>query len=191
MGILGAISTAVNFLNTFNIFNYAGSIGSYGPLTFQVSERKQLTPRDFSITYKGRSTKHQRLGTVDITEFQTRELRTATVPIKLIGTRTSIPGFMNTVQRIAENGEHYSLIIGGRSFGTYSLTSVGIKYVYTATNGHPAIAEADLNLEEYVPAINRVGAEISGILGTVAAVGTAIAEKNVGAIASLAGGRLW
>ena len=188
---MSVVGTAIDFLNNFNIFSFAGEIGSYGPITFTVSERKQLVAKDFSITHKGRTAKHARLGTVDITEFLTRELREASIPVKLIGTRISIPQFINNVQSIVENGQHFPLVIGGRNFGTFSLTSAPIKYIHTTAKGKPVVVEADLNLEEYVPTINRVGPEVSGILGTIMAVGSAIARNNSAAIDTLEGGRLW
>jgi phage protein U len=195
MGILNTISgIATNFLNNFPLFSFISGLGSYGPIVFRVSENGVLTPTDVSIDTKSRVKQHNRLSAVDITEYETRELKSVSLSIKLIYDLCDIDSTIQTLTRICENGEHYPLILARKKIGNHNfrLDSMSYKYGKTDKNGTPLVIEVSLNLQEYIETINRIGdEEITGIVGIITAKTPDIISNNLGIISTLAGGRLW
>lgn len=187
-------SAASSFLSGFSIFDYIGSVGSYGPIKFTVSSAKIVTPTSVTINRKSRVIKHTRLSNVDITEFSTRELKTVTIPIKLLAEYAPVLSTIAILERICERGEHYPLILGGKKIGknTFRLDSVSDTYNRTSTGGIPLISEISLSLEEYISEIDRYNTD--DIVDTTVS-GTAtnndINENNSSFIEQLTGGRLW
>ncbi|QNM15522.1 phage tail protein [Fusobacterium hominis] len=147
-----------DYLNSFPLYNYASSLGSFGTIVFRVAENNLLTPTQFSAQISSRNHKHSRIRALDITEFEIRNLRKVTLPIKLVREFCNLEKTLNTLIRMVENGEHYPLIIARKQFGENNFTIVSMEYNYSETDGYgqPLVLNVTLNLEEYVPRISRI-----------------------------------
>lgn len=185
---------AYDYLNNFPLYKYIGSIGSYGDVTFTVTENNVLTPEKYDVQIGNRLEKHDRLNAVDISEFKKRELIKVTIPLKLIYTLCNVKKAIKSLASASENGEHYPLIIGREQIGIHDfiLTNFNYSIIQTDGTGSPIIAICNLNLEEYIERIDRVG-EVS----TVEQKKTKLLDdktiKNINAeiISALDGERLW
>lgn len=185
---------AYDYLNNFPLYKYIGSIGSYGDVTFTVTENNVLTPEKYDVQIGNRLEKHDRLNAVDISEFKKRELIKVTIPLKLIYTLCNVKKSIKSLASASENGEHYPLIIGREQIGIHDfiLTNFNYSIIQTDGTGSPIIAICNLNLEEYIERIDRVG-EVS----TVEQKKTKLLDdktiKNINAeiISALDGERLW
>lgn len=185
---------AYDYLNNFPLYKYIGSIGSYGDVTFTVTENNVLTPEKYDVQIGNRLEKHDRLNAVDISEFKKRELIKVTIPLKLIYTLCNVKKAIKSLVSASENGEHYPLIIGREQIGIHDfiLTNFNYSIIQTDGTGSPIIAICNLNLEEYIERIDRVG-EVS----TVEQKKTKLLDdktiKNINAeiISALDGERLW
>lgn len=185
---------AYDYLNNFPLYKYIGSIGSYGDVTFTVTENNVLTPEKYDVQIGNRLEKHDRLNAVDISEFKKRELIKVTIPLKLIYTLCNVKRAIKSLASASENGEHYPLIIGREQIGIHDfiLTNFNYSVVQTDGTGSPIVAICNLNLEEYIERIDRVG-EVS----TVEQKKTKLLDdktiKNINAeiMSALDGERLW
>lgn len=185
---------AYDYLNNFPLYKYIGSIGSFGNVTFTVAEDNVLTPEKYDIQVGNRIEKHDRLNSVDISEFKKRELKKVTIPLKLIYTLCNVKKAIRSLISASENGEHYPLILGREQIGEHDfiLTNFTYSVVQTDGVGSPIIAICNLSLEEYIERIDRIG-DIS----TVEQKKTKLLDdkviKNINSeiISALDGGRLW
>ena len=163
-------------------------------MTFTVTENNVLTPEKYDVQIGNRLEKHDRLNAVDISEFKKRELIKVTIPLKLIYTLCNVKKAIKSLASASENGEHYPLIIGREQIGIHDfiLTNFNYSIIQTDGTGSPIIAICNLNLEEYIERIDRVG-EVS----TVEQKKTKLLDdktiKNINAeiISALDGERLW
>ena len=185
---------AYDYLNNFPLYKYIGSIGSYGDVTFTVTENNVLTPEKYDVQIGNRLEKHDRLNAVDISEFRKRELIKVTIPLKLIYTLCNVKRAIKSLASASENGEHYPLIIGREQIGIHDfiLTNFNYSVVQTDGTGSPIVAICNLNLEEYIERIDRVGK-----VSTVEQKKTKLLDdktiKNINAeiMSALDGERLW
>lgn len=185
---------AYDYLNNFPLYKYIGSIGSFGNVTFTVAEDNVLTPEKYDIQVGNRIEKHDRLNSVDISEFKKRELKKVTIPLKLIYTLCNVKKAIRSLISASENGEHYPLILGREQIGEHDfiLTNFTYSVVQTDGVGSPIVAICNLSLEEYIERIDRIG-DIS----TVEQKKTKLLDdkviKNINSeiISALDGGRLW
>lgn len=183
-----------DYLNNFPLYKYIGSIGSFGNVTFTVAEDNVLTPEKYDIQVGNRIEKHDRLNSVDISEFKKRELKKVTIPLKLIYTLCNVKKAIKSLISASENGEHYPLILGREQIGEHDfiLTNFTYSVVQADGVGSPIIAICNLSLEEYIERIDRIG-DIS----TVEQKKTKLLDdkvlKNINSeiISALDGGRLW
>lgn len=157
-----AVSTirdgARDYLNNFPLYDYISKLGSFGKVVFRVSENDLLTPSRVDVTLGNRSKKHTRIGAPDITEFETRQLKKVSLPIKLYSKLCNIKATIDELSKICEEGEHYPLILAGDKVGenNFRIDSFSYSYEKTSSSGIPLVVSITLSLEEYIPDIRRV-----------------------------------
>ena len=183
-----------DYLNNFPLYKYVGSIGSYGNVTFTVAENNVLTPEKYEVQTANRIDKHDRLNAVDISEFKKRELKKVTIPLKLIYTLCNIKKAIRILTKAVEEGEHYPLILGNEQIGEHNFCITNFNYSVTQSDGSgtPLVATCNLNLEEYIERIDRIGD-----IGKIEQKNTSTLDKkiiiniNSEIISELNGGKLW
>ena len=183
-----------DYLNNFPLYKYIGTIGSYGNVTFTVAENNVLTPEKYEVQIANRVNKHDRINAVDISEFKKRELKKITIPLKLVYSLCNIKKAIKNLTKAVEKGEHYPLIIGGQQLGEHNFCITNFNYSVTQSDGigTPLVAICNLNLEEYIERIDRIGN-----IGVIEQKNTSTLDKkvikkiNTAIISELNGGRLW
>lgn len=150
--------TSRDYLNNFPLYNYVSSLGSFGKIVFRVSQDNLLTPSQVGVTVAARHKKHSRIGAVDITEFETRQLKKISLPIKLYRDLCNINTTIRELTRICETGEHYPLILARKKIGDHNFSITNFTYSYSKSDsiGAPLIVDINLSLEEYIEKIDRV-----------------------------------
>ena len=159
IGMNGIVKdTTRDYLNNFPLYNYVSSLGSFGKVVFRVSQDNILTPTQVGITVSARHKKHSRIGAVDITEFETRQLKKITLPIKLYRDLCNIKSILRELTRICEEGEHYPLILARDKIGKHNFYIESFSYSYSKTDGigEPLVVDINLSLEEYIEKIDRI-----------------------------------
>lgn len=150
--------TARDYLNNFPLYDYISSLGSFGKIVFRVSQDNLLTPSQVGVTVSARHKKHSRIAAVDITEFETRQLKKITLPIKLYRDLCNINTTIRELTRICEEGEHYPLILARKKIGEHNFSITSFTYSYSKSDGigSPLVVDINLSLEEYIEKIDRV-----------------------------------
>lgn len=150
--------TARDYLNNFPLYDYISSLGSFGKIVFRVSQDNLLTPSQVGVTVSARYKKHSRIAAVDITEFETRQLKKITLPIKLYRDLCNINTTIRELTRICEEGEHYPLILARKKIGEHNFSITSFTYSYSKSDGigSPLVVDINLSLEEYIEKIDRV-----------------------------------
>lgn len=159
IGMNGIVKdTTRDYLNNFPLYNYVSSLGSFGKVVFRVSQDNILTPTQVGITVSARHKKHSRIGAVDITEFETRQLKKISLPIKLYRDLCNIKSTLRELTRICEEGEHYPLILARDKIGKHNFCIESFNYSYSKSDGigEPLVVDINLSLEEYIEKINRI-----------------------------------
>ncbi|WP_294660377.1 phage tail protein [uncultured Fusobacterium sp.] len=159
IGMNGIVKdTTRDYLNNFPLYNYVSSLGSFGKVVFRVSQDNILTPTQVGITVSARHKKHSRIGAVDITEFETRQLKKISLPIKLYRDLCNIKSTLRELTRICEEGEHYPLILARDKIGKHNFCIESFSYSYSKTDGigEPLVVDINLSLEEYIEKIDRI-----------------------------------
>lgn len=159
IGMNGIVKdTTRDYLNNFPLYNYVSSLGSFGKVVFRVSQDNILTPTQVGITISARHKKHSRIGAVDITEFETRQLKKISLPIKLYRDLCNIKSTLRELTRICEEGEHYPLILARDKIGKHNFCIESFSYSYSKTDGigEPLVVDINLSLEEYIEKIDRI-----------------------------------
>lgn len=158
-GVRNAVKDiARDYLNNFPLYNYVSSLGSFGKIVFRVSQDNLLTPTQIGATISSRCKKHSRIGAVDITEFETRQLKKISLPIKLYRDLCNVKSTLRELTKICETGEHYPLILARRKIGEHNFYIESFTYSYSQTDGigNPLVVDVNLSLEEYIEKIDRI-----------------------------------
>lgn len=150
--------TVRDYLNDFDIYNNISSLGSFGKVVFRVSDRNILTPSSVSATIGARIKRHTRIADVDISEFETRNLKQISLPIKLVSELCNIKDTIKELTKICENGENYPLILAKEQIGENNFCLTNFTYNYSQTDGigNPLVAELNLTLEEYIERLTLI-----------------------------------
>lgn len=195
LGLNNAVKDiARDYLNNFPLYNYITSLGSFGKIVFRVSQDNLLTPSQVSTTISARYKKHSRIGAVDITEYETRQLKKISLPIKLYSDLCNINSTIREMTRMCEAGEHYPLILAKKKIGEHNFYIENFSYSYSKTDGigNPLVVDVNLSLEEYIEKIDRVDLlEITEEERTSTLKETEIADSNKTVIEDLQKERLW
>lgn len=183
-----------NYLNNFPLYKYVGSIGSFGDVTFTVTENNIITPEKYEVQVGNKIEKYDRLNDVDISEFKKRELKKITIPLKLIYSLCNVRKAIKSLIKATENGENYPLILGKEQIGEHNfiLTNFNYSVIQTDGAGTPIVVTCNLSLEEYIERIDRIG-KISQLeqKNTILLDDKTIKNINSKLISKLDGGRLW
>lgn len=195
IGMNGIVKdTTRDYLNNFPLYNYVSSLGSFGKVVFRVSQDNILTPTQVGIIVSARHKKHSRIGAVDITEFETRQLKKISLPIKLYRDLCNIKSTLRELTRICEEGEHYPLILARDKIGKHNFCIESFSYSYSKTDGigEPLVVDINLSLEEYIEKIDRISQiEITEEERNSTFKEKVIYNTNKIVIAELQKGRLW
>ncbi|WP_319403139.1 phage tail protein [uncultured Anaeromusa sp.] len=127
------------------------SIGTFGELTFEVSDSKVRTIDEFKRKTAAKFEEHAILGLKPKLEFIApglAEISFQVVFSALLGTSPlkEIEQLKETMQK----GEYQSLVIGGKVLGDFVIESMAESWKHIDNKGNLLHAAVDLSLKEYV-----------------------------------------
>lgn len=182
-----------DYLDDFDYLAKMGSIGTYGDIIFKISSIDLISPESYDVAISSKVKKHQIINNPDITEFQGRNLRKISLPIKLVGTLTNINKSISTLTNYTEEGIDKPFIFGGEKIGDNNYRIENFNYTVAKTDvfGAPLVVNANLSLEEYIDEIVPKKEKEIQKKGVNSLQKDVITSLNKVAINNLKGGRLW
>lgn len=130
-------------------------IGSFGKVSFEVSDKKVLSlNQELSRTRTAKLAEHNPIYGIGMLRFQGRELIEATFSMTLVSTlNKDIQSDIKKLIGMFELGEYNPLIFGGQVFGEFPfiISSIGEKNsFYNKSTGTFDVVELDISVKEYV-----------------------------------------
>jgi hypothetical protein len=125
------------------------NIGSFGPVGFEVSGREIFTLSDLTRKREAGFAEHKVVNGKSRLQFLGIGLWEVTVRIKLSRNWTDPEQRIGRIETVHASGEHHPLIVGGRNFGRFVLTTYGESVKTFGRGGEIETAELDLTLREY------------------------------------------
>lgn len=128
-------------------------IGNFGAfLTFETSDRRILTPKDFKQNVSATWAEHKRPGDKPAFEFICPNARKITFTIELNAEHGVRPrAEMEFMETVIEQGAIAPLVIGGRRVSPYNwrMTSMSEAWDKVYNGGQLSFARMDITMEEY------------------------------------------
>lgn len=119
-------------------------VGTFGPLTFEVSGDHVLTLANVKRDIKARYQEHQVLGAKPRLEFLAPELQVFTFTVTFSAKYVDIKGQLAALKTFVEEGSYDRLIIGGTNYGHHVITDQSEEWRNIMTAG------VSLTLKEYI-----------------------------------------
>lgn len=128
-------------------------IGTFGPITFVVSEKEVRTFQELTRRESARWAKHEIVGKRTKSEFLGPDNGSISFKIKFdvmygLNPRKEL----NTLIAIIQTGEVHKLILGGKAMGAYKyyISDMTQNWENVDNEGRLLVASVTVNLEEYV-----------------------------------------
>lgn len=151
------------------------SIGTFGPLTFETSEKKIRTFESFKRKSAAKFGDHEIIGLKAKTEFIAPSLDDISFQVVFSAYLGLSPlKEIDQLREIVQKGEYHPLIIGGKTLGNFVIDSVSEAWKNVDNQGNLIHAAADISMKEYVESGNK-----SGVSTAVSAAATAAKATNL------------
>ncbi len=128
-------------------------VGLFGDIRFRVSDSRVLTFRNFKKEISADWNSMERIGQKPLLEFGGPKLQTISFEITLDASLGVTPKIMlGRLERMAEGGEAYDLVIGKKRIGSYPwvITKCSQAWNVILRKGEIYRATVTLSLQEYV-----------------------------------------
>lgn len=129
------------------------AVGALGDIVFETHDKKILTMSNLSVTVGSVWAVHNNIGGKQKTEYMGPELRKASFTMILSAELGINPRkMMQRLEQMAEGGEAYPLIIGGKPVGDnpWRVVSLSEEWKTVLNRGELISATTTVSLEEYV-----------------------------------------
>ena len=155
------------------------SIGTFGPLTFETSEKRIRTFDAFKRKTQSKWEDHNIIGLKAKTEFIAPGLDEISFQVVFSAYLGISPvKEIDSLREIDQKGEYHPLIIGGKTLGKFVITSVAEAWNRVDNQGNLLTAAVDLNLKEYIESSSKAGGVTTTVsAATTAAKATSLASK--------------
>ena len=129
-------------------------IGSFGPVIFEVSDRRVRTFEELSFARTARYAEHEIVGRKPVTEFLGPGKGEASLSIRLDAARGLNPrNEIGRLRALCDAGTAAALVIGGQPVGgagcTYVLVTLAEGWTRVGGHGELLAATVELTLQEY------------------------------------------
>lgn len=126
-------------------------IGSYGKITFKVTEKEIKIFNDFQITRKARYVAHERINSKPLLQFMGLDADSISFNIQLVqGLTGDISDDLKTLQDMFKKAEVHPLFLGQKKLGSFVIESMNEVYSMMDNFGNLEIVNISLSLKEYV-----------------------------------------
>ena len=154
------------------------SIGTFGPLTFETSERRIRTFDAFKRKTGAKFEEHAIIGLKPKLEFTAPGLDDISFQVVFSAYLGLNPAKeIDSLREIVQKGEYHPLIIGGKTLGKFVIESVSEAWNHVDNKGNLLDAAVDISLKEYIESASKSGAVSTVSASTTAAKTSALASK--------------
>lgn len=126
-------------------------IGSYGTITFKVTEKEIKIFNDFSISRKARYVAHERINNKPLLQFMGLDADSISFKMQLVqGLTGDVSDDLKTLQDMFKKAEVHPLFLGQKKLGSFVIESMNEAYRMMDNLGNLEIVNVSLSLKEYV-----------------------------------------
>ena len=126
-------------------------IGSYGKITFKVTEKEIKIFNDFSISRKARYVAHERINNKPLLQFMGLDADSISFNIQLVqGLTGDVSDDLKALQDMFKKAEVHPLFLGPKKLGSFVIESMSEAYSMMDNFGNLEIVTINLSLKEYV-----------------------------------------
>lgn len=126
------------------------AIGTFGPVTFEVSVEKTRTFDDFKRSVSAKFEEHAIIGQKAKLEFISPGLDAISFQVIFSAFHGLNPlNEVKQLRQIVQAGEYYPLIIGGETLGNFVIENISEAWKYIDNQGFVLHIAVDLSLKEY------------------------------------------
>ena len=154
------------------------SIGTFGPLTFETSEKRVRTFDAFKRKTGAKFEEHAIIGLKPKLEFTAPGLDDISFQVVFSAYLGLNPvKEIDSLREIIQKGEYHPLIIGGKTLGKFVVESVAEAWNHVDNKGNLLDAAVDISLKEYIESAIKSGAVSTVSAAATAAKASALASK--------------
>ena len=154
------------------------SIGTFGPLTFETSEKRIRTFDAFKRKTGAKFEEHAIIGLKPKLEFTAPGLDDISFQVVFSAYLGLNPAKeIDSLREIVQKGEYHPLIIGGKTLGKFVIESVAEAWNHVDNKGNLLDAAVDISLKEYIESASKSGAVSTVSAAATAAKASALASK--------------
>lgn len=126
-------------------------LGSYGKITFKVTEKEIKIFNDFSISRKARYVAHERINSKPLLQFMGLDADTISFNMQLVqGLTGDVSDDLKSLQDMFKKAEVHPLFLGQKKLGSFVIESINEAYRMMDNLGNLEIVNVTLSLKEYV-----------------------------------------
>lgn len=126
-------------------------IGSYGKITFKVTEKEIKIFNDFSISRKARYVAHERINNKPLLQFMGLDADTISFNMQLVqGLTGDVSDDLKTLQNMFKKAEVHPLFLGQKKLGSFVIENMNEAYKIVDNLGNLEVVNVSLSLKEYV-----------------------------------------
>ena len=154
------------------------SIGTFGPLTFETSEKRIRTFDAFKRKTGAKFEEHAIIGLKPKLEFTAPGLDDISFQVVFSAYLGLNPTKeIDSLREIVQKGEYHPLIIGGKTLGKFVIESVSEAWNHVDNKGNLLDAAVDISLKEYIESASKSGAVSTVSAAATTAKASALASK--------------
>ncbi|MDT3693611.1 MAG: phage tail protein [Mucispirillum sp.] len=126
-------------------------LGSYGKITFKVTEKEIKIFNDFQITRKARYAAHERINNKPLLQFMGLDADSISFNMQLVqGLTGDVSDDLKTLQDMFKKAEVHPLFLGQKKLGSFVIESMSEAYSMMDNFGNLEIVNVSLSLREYI-----------------------------------------
>ena len=126
-------------------------IGSYGKITFKVTEKEIKIFNDFSISRKARYVAHERINNKPLLQFMGLDADTISFNMQLVqGLTGDVSDDLKSLQDMFKKAEVHPLFLGQKKLGSFVIESMSEAYSMMDNFGNIEMVTINLSLKEYI-----------------------------------------
>ena len=126
-------------------------LGSYGKITFKVTEEEIKIFNDFSISRKARYAAHERINNKPLLQFMGLDADSISFNMQLVQDITgNVSDDLKYLQDMFKKAEVHPLFLGQKKLGSFVIESMNEVYSMMDNFGNLEIVNVSLSLKEYV-----------------------------------------
>ncbi len=126
-------------------------LGSYGKITFKVTEKEIKIFNDFSISRKARYVAHERINSKPLLQFMGLDADSISFNMQLVqGITGNVSDDLKSLQDMFKKAEVHPLFLGQKKLGSFIIESINEAYKIVDNLGNLEIVNVSLSLKEYV-----------------------------------------